>query len=181
MGKILAGQKVTAAALNALPADLASLTTGSVANSITETTIGTFSSGIAANDPAVNGGYDAMITGTQDVAAATPTLRFRVYVGTAASSNRVFDSGVLTTSGTGTARPFWIRAFLIVTATGVTGTFDSGGLISAAGFSVSLTSSNFTAGTIDTTAAHDVILTALWGTANAGNIARTTAGLLQRM
>src|SRR5215472_14124815 len=106
---ILAGQDITAALLNSLPQPLDTLTTGSIANSVAETVIGTFPAGIPANDAATNNGYNFVVTGTADV-TGTPTLRIRLRVGSAGGP-RIYDSGSLTT-GAGSAQPWWINCFL---------------------------------------------------------------------
>lgn len=178
----LAGQRVTAGLLNSLPADLAELTTGSVTNSTAETTIGTFSSGYPAGDALiVSAGYTFYVTGSWD-STGTPTIRFRLYIGTVTSTNRIYDTGTMTGSGTASGASYWIRAHLLITATGVSGTFDGGGdgTISnvTAGQPVG---STFTGQSIDTTSVHNILLTAQYSAASASNTARTNAGLMARL
>jgi hypothetical protein len=177
---IYAGQRITPATLEAA-GDLAGLTTGSVTNTVTETTIGTFSSGYQGGDGSVNTVYDFFLTGTFDT-TSTPTLRLRLYVASAASGNRIWDSSATATGGTNTGQPFWIIAKLVITATGSTGTFDSGGISQGANWnSANLIASNFSGNAIDTTSTHDIILTALWGTASSSNTCRTTGGQMSKM
>ncbi|HEY6278722.1 MAG TPA: hypothetical protein VIX86_20610 [Streptosporangiaceae bacterium] len=173
-----AGQRATAGQLGRVTA---LLTTGSVTNSSSETTIGTFSAGYPANDGAVSGGYLFYVTGTFDT-TGTPTLELRLYMASVAAGNRIWDSGALATGGTNTVQPFWIRAFLLVTATGSSGTFDAGGDAQGANWNAAAgVFSNFTASAIDTTATHDIVLTAKYSAASSSNTCRTTAGSALRM
>ena len=177
---ILAGQDLTAATLNALPAPLDVLTTGSVTNTTTETTIGTFPNGIPAGDASANSGYEFVVTGTYD-SSGTPTLRIRLYVASIATGNRIYDSAAHTTAGTGTNQPWWVRGHLVVIGTGSGGTFDGGGVAGIADGTVNTIMSLFAADAINTTVANPIIVTAAWGTASTSNICRTRGGTLGRL
>src|SRR5215472_12490456 len=163
---ILAGQDITAALLNSLPQPLDTLTTGSVTNSAAETVIGTFAAGIPANDEVTNNGYNIVVTGTDD-ATSTPTIRIRIRLNSA-GGNRIYDSGSLTASA-GTAQPWWINCFLMVTSTGSSGTFDSGGIGAYATIATPTApvASLFTAAAINTTVTNTLVVTAQWGTPSA--------------
>ncbi len=176
---MLAGSDITAAALNALPAPLDTLAIGSVTNSAAETTIGTFANGIPANDPGLNSAYVFTVSGTCDV-TATPTLRLRLYIASVTTAHRIFDSGVLTTSA-GAGQPWWLWARVIITGTGSSGTHDPGGIGAFAAVSAAAITSIFTAQTINTTIANQILLTAQWGTASASNTCRSTGGTMGRL
>jgi len=176
---VRAGQKIGAETLNDLPAHLADLSTGSVTNSTTETTIGTFSAAIPANDPVVNSGYQLRVTGTTDT-TGTPTLRLRAYIGSVAAGNLIYDSGAVATSGAATGRPWQLEAWFLITGTGSGGTADGGGWVNSAHIASSPLFDSQTGAAIDTTAAQDILITATWGTASASDTARTTAGAIIR-
>jgi hypothetical protein len=176
---VYAGQRLTAAVLNGLPGDLVAFTTGNVTNSALETAIGTFSAAIGANDAVVGGGYQFLVFGTTDT-IATPTIRFRLYCGPVVSGNLIGDFGTQTTSAGATNKPWWLKVWMIVTATGSAGTFEAGGIADSSNVSGGPFASSRTAVAINTTIANDVILTAQWGTASASNTARTLAGAAQR-
>ena len=177
--KILAGQEVIADALNDLPAHLADLTTGSVTNSVAETTIGTFSAAIAANDATTNSGYRLQVTGTTDT-TATPTLRIRAYIGSIAAGNMIYDSTAKATSGAATGKPWYLSVTFLVTGTGTGGTASAGGWLHSDHIAASPVTDAETGVAIDTTAAKDILVTATWGTASASNTARTSGGSIVR-
>jgi hypothetical protein len=175
---VAAGQRITASVLNSLPVDLGALGTGSITNSVTETVIGTFSSAIPQNTAVAGSGYSFLISGTTDT-TGTPTIQWRLYVGGIVAAQLIFDSGVQTTNGTATSKAYTVRAFLIVTGTGSSGTFESFGLVNSAHVSGGANYNSRTASTINTTVSNDVVLTAKWGTASSSNTARTLAGIAQ--
>lgn len=182
MSQAAAGTDITAALLNSLPFPLDTLAIGSVTNSTSETTIGTFAVGIPANDASFNSGYRFKITGSWD-STATPTIQLRLYLGSLMTgTRRIFDSGSMTGSGAGTSKAFWLDAFLICTLGGGSGTMDCGGLMTIVNTSTGQpVSSAFTGQTFNTTFTQQLILTAQFGTASASNTARTLSGVMGRL
>jgi hypothetical protein len=184
---VLAGQRITAALLNGLPTGIA-LATGSMANSATETVIGSFQ--IPANTiTAVNSGFQYYIYGTADnVVTATPTIAFSTRLGTTGTTS---DQGIafgptITCRATAqTGQGWWIEGWINF---GVTGA--SGGVYQRADFYQAITAAPNTmtpvlsgglvsgGGNINTTVANQLTVTAHWSAASASNIARSLAGAL---
>lgn len=158
---------------------LAKIVTGSIANSVTETVIGTFNS-IPANDPIAGSCYHVSARGTADF-TTSPTVTIRVRLDSITGA-RQFDSGALTCAGTLTNRAWAVEARFMVTATGVSGSYETFGWYNdGIRSSNSQIGSNFTGQVIDTTSAHTVVVTATWGTASASNVCRSLAGTLERV
>jgi hypothetical protein len=151
--------------------------TVTVANTTTETAIGTFT--IPANDTAVGAVYRLVAFGTASV-TATPTFTIRGRLGGAAGTlaatvgpvtastgvtNQMwtaeFDIVCLTTGASGTWMPRLVCAQNVSVATVQTGTF----LLPTTGASV----------TRDTTVSSDMVLTWAWSAASASNTATARA------
>lgn len=158
---------------------LSKLATGSIASTVTETVIGTFSL-IPANDPIVGSTFHVSARGTADF-TTSPTVTIRVKLDST-SGQRQFDSGALTCNGTATNKAWALEARFMITATGAGGTYESFGWYNDSLRTANTQiGSNFTAQTIDTTSAHTVVVTAQWGTASASNVCRSLAGTLERV
>lgn len=142
-----------------------------VANTVTETTVGTFT--IPANDTAVGAVYRIVAFGTASV-TGTPTFTIRGRLGGAAGTlaatigpvtassgvtnqtwSAEFDIVCLTTGGSGTWMPRLVVAQNVSVAAAQTGTI----LLPTAGASV----------TRDTTASSDMVVTWAWSAASASN------------
>lgn len=151
--------------------------TTTVANTITETAIGTFT--VPANDTAVGAVYRIVAFGTASV-TGTPTFTIRGRLGGAAGTlaatigpvtastgvtnqtwSAEFDVVCLTTGGSGTWMPRLVVAQNVSGASVQTGTI----LLPTAGASV----------TRDTTASSDMVLTWAWSAASASNTATARA------
>lgn len=151
--------------------------TVTVANTVTETTIGTLT--IPANDAAVGAVYRVVVFGTASV-TGTPTFTIRGRLGGAAgtlaatigavtASSGVtaqtwsveFDIVCLTTGGSGTWMPRMVVVQNVSAAAAQTGTV----LLPVSGASV----------TRDTTASSDMVVTWAWSAASASNTATARA------
>ncbi len=182
---ITAGQRITASMLNGLPVALANLATGSVTSTTTETVVGTLAAAIPAGDAAVNSGYEIRVSGTADGAATSPTLTLALRLDTAAGAVLVTHSAVTYLAAGGTGRGFFIAATFHATAVGVSGKlFGVSQLlenVSKTGNANVDSQNNQNNTTIDTTVAHNIVLTAKWSAASASNTARTLAGDIVRI
>jgi len=176
--QVAAGSRATAATFNSLPVIVSYLSTGSGGTSSTsEVSIGSFT--IPANDPTFPGGYQWQIH-TVCAAAASPTLTIRLRLNTLAGtilavndpSNTVsLSAGIIQHNG-------WI----INEALGSSGSFGS--YCSTYAFLQAATTTthvNQTEATgINTTISNTILVTAQFGTSNAGNSATTKGGALYR-
>jgi hypothetical protein len=180
-GPIYAGQDVTADELNAMSALVAPLTCATVSNTTTETAIGTVT--IPAGDAGLvtNGGYQIRFWGVVSC-TGTPTVTINVRL-TSATGTLIGSSGSLTCRS-GVSNAFLhARYSLMVTAAGSSGTFDGlGEFISNIVASSSATNLYQVQGTaINTTAAVTLVVTAVWGAANASNTVTGHVGTLGRI
>lgn len=151
--------------------------TVTVANTVTETAVGTFT--IPANDTAVGAVYRIVAFGTASV-TGTPTFTIRGRLGGAAGTlaatvgpvtassgvtnqmwSAEFDIVCLTTGGSGTWMPRLVVAQNVSAASAQTGTI----LLPTSGASV----------TRDTTASSDMVITWAWSAASSSNTATARA------
>jgi hypothetical protein len=168
-----AGQRVTAASLNAMEGTNALTAPTTVANTITETAIATWT--IPAGDAVAGSVYRMTAWGVGSV-TLTPTITWRVRVGGMAGPSSG-QSGARTASS-GIANHCWkvVTELCILTggAAGTTGrqvtTTEALSVAGGAPFvSPAVITDGTTNGTIDTTITNDFVLTILWSAAAAGN------------
>lgn len=154
------------------------LTTATVANTVSETVIGTFT--IPANDAQSNGSYRATIFGVAST-TGTPTLGFNVRLGGLAGQLLGSFTAVTTTSNL--VNGAWFHEiFLYCIANGASATWSAAisqwHQLSGTGTSAHrLTNGTVT---VNSTTAQTLVVTAIWSAASASNTASSTAGLLTR-
>lgn len=103
------------------------------------------------------------LAGTYSTAAVAPTLRVRVKL----AGTTILDSGVVTLGSNEANAGWWADTQLVIHTTGVTGTLDAQGLLSAGGMIVHLAST--AVASIDTTDAAALTVTVEWGAASTDN------------
>ncbi|NUP47561.1 MAG: hypothetical protein HOW97_09660 [Catenulispora sp.] len=156
------------------------LTTATVANTATETVIGTFT--IPANDAQAGGVYRATMYGTAS-STGTPTITFKVRLG--GVSGQILASFPAVTTASGVASGGWLvetRLLCIVNGAAATWSASSAlnqqiASLTAGTSSVALTNGTVT---VDSTINEALVVTATWSAASASNTASSTAGLLYR-
>lgn len=156
------------------------ITTGTVANTTTETVVGTFT--IPANDAQSGGVYRALVYGTAS-STGTPTITFKVRLG--GVSGQVIGTFPAITTASGVASGGWsIETRLMCINKGATGTWSASSILSQqiASLTSAATTSALTNGTVtvDSTVNETLVVTATWSAASASNTASTTVGLLYR-
>jgi len=174
---ITAGSRAVASQGSALATLVSALTTGSIASSTTETVIGT--ANIPANSVSLGDVLKLKVLGSVD-ATGTPTLTLKLRFNSA-------SGGTLLTMYSATARaatssPYYIDLDLMVTATGASANLEAAGFLSdrVTSSTAAITGqvNNINAGTFDSTASTNLVVTATWGTSSASNVARTLQGAL---
>lgn len=179
VSQVVAGQKITAALLNGLPAQVAALSTGSVSNTLAETVIGSFS--IPAGQVSATGnGLAFRIFGTADT-TATPALQLKMHFGTAGStSDLLIFTGLSITARTGTSMAWVLDGWFYFTTVGASGVICGVALQSQQVSTATDSPPNWafanTLSPVDTTVAESLTVSATWGTASTSNICRTLAG-----
>jgi hypothetical protein len=184
---VTAGQRITAALLNALPVTLAPLVTGSVSNSAAETVIGTFT--IPANTITATGqGLQWRICGSADSnGTGPPTIGFQIRLGTAGTTADGLMLGSATyineRAGSSTGLGWDLDGWLYFTGTGAAAPYVArmtsiDQITSGAAAQHQFIVSTAGAKTADITSVLKLTVTATWSAASTANVARTLAGSL---
>ncbi len=178
---VLAGQRITASLLNSLPVSVP-MATGSIASSVAEAVIGTFT--FPANDPAAaaGSGYRFHVFGTADD-TGTPTLTLRVRAGGLAGTIITAGLGPTACQATVTNMKWAMDIWGYYSAAGAGGTLDFNGNVNEQVFQATWTAHPVLGLNIamDTTATVTFVVTAQWGTSSASNICRTLTGAAYRI
>lgn len=167
---------VGAVPVSTLPA----LTTATVANTITETIVGSFV--IPANDASAGSVYRMTVYGTAS-STGTPTITFKVRLGGVSGVVLATFPAVTTASGVSSGG-WWIEARLMCVSAGSGATWAVGSTLSqqianlaTAGSAPSLTNGTVSA---NSTISETLAITATWSAASASNTVSTTVGILSR-
>ena len=179
VSQVVAGQKITAALLNGLPAQVAALSTGSVSNTTAETVIGSFAVP-AGQVTATGNGLAFRIFGTAD-ATGTPALALKMRFGTTGSTSDLLIYTYLSiTARAGTGFGFALDGWFYFTTVGssgvICGVSQQSQQISTATDSPPNWAFASNLSTIDTTVAESLTVSATWGTASTSNVCRTLVG-----
>lgn len=177
---VLAGQSVTDQMLNGLPVTLSTLTTGSINNSGTETTIGTFT--IPASDAVAGSGYEFRVLGTADCTAVSNSIRFRMRLASAGGTLLMQGAALTIPAGAFTNRPWGVRGYIYANVAGSSGLMDgwSWWAETLQSATPSEQASAVTQQAVDWTSPVVLCFTADWTTGTTGDIARTLDGGLNR-
>jgi len=156
------------------------LTTATVANTASETVVGTFT--IPANDAQAGGVYRMVMYGTAS-STGTPTITFRVRLGGVAGT-ALATFGAITTSSGASNQAWQMSTNLFAIAPGSSGTYSAFSslaqqIASPTGLATSNTMTNGTV-TANSTTNLTLVVTAQWSAASASNTVSSTAGLLSR-
>lgn len=156
------------------------LTTATVANTVTETVVGTFT--IPAADAQAGGVYRGTVYGTAST-TGTPTLTFKVRLGGVAGQVLATFPAITTASGLVTGG--WLAEVRLMCLTnGASATWAASASLNhqIASLTAGASSPALTNGTVtvDSTVAETLVITATWSAASASNTVSSTAGLLYR-
>jgi hypothetical protein len=159
---------------------LPTLTTATVANTVTETIVGSFV--IPANDASAGSVYRMTVYGTAS-STGTPTITFKVRLGGVSGVVLATFPAVTTASGV-TSGGWWIETRLMCVSTGSGATWAAGGTLNQqiANLTTAASAPSLTNGTVSASSiiSETLAVTATWSAASASNTVSSTVGILSR-
>jgi hypothetical protein len=171
-----AGAPIRAADINDLPVIESQLATGSLSNTVSETIIGTFTIGAGTIVSPTGLGLKLYITG-RVTCTGTPTFVLRLRLNSLSGTTL---NSISNTMGN-TAAGFQYEGWLLFTAFGSSGSFDSLVHVAHNFTSGSVTSSadgQLFGTTLNTTVSNTLVVTGQFGAASTSNTASTLAGAM---